>query len=291
LTGLALVIGYALLGATWLVLKTEGGLRDKAYRLSWWLLFAMLLYRMNKRSAPASWAGFGTEGITMLFYRGIAVPADEVASTVLDISQNGLQVRSSGWRMIAQDLKRHLNRLWSLPSIERSDVDLVSSDETPHRICACADKTSALFYACKKNVNATDTTSILIAFDADIADVIVDGRDLLYTAFQMGDPDRARPVLKRLFGSAILRYADRAWATDKGDLQRVSICDLAVQDNDIIRAHARNATVIGGRYRTEFCSAFMVRMPIPADQIVAVETVSAKDFSFPEPEVLLQSIV
>jgi cytochrome d ubiquinol oxidase subunit II len=42
LTGLALVIGYALLGATWLVLKTEGALRDKANRLSWWLLFAML---------------------------------------------------------------------------------------------------------------------------------------------------------------------------------------------------------------------------------------------------------
>jgi cytochrome bd ubiquinol oxidase subunit II len=42
LTGLALAIGYALLGATWLVLKTEGGLRDKAYRLSWYLLFAML---------------------------------------------------------------------------------------------------------------------------------------------------------------------------------------------------------------------------------------------------------
>ena len=42
LTGLALVVGYALLGATWLVLKTEGGIRDKAYHLSWWLLFAML---------------------------------------------------------------------------------------------------------------------------------------------------------------------------------------------------------------------------------------------------------
>jgi cytochrome d ubiquinol oxidase subunit II len=42
LTGLALVVGYALLGATWLVLKTEGELRDKAYALSWWLLFAML---------------------------------------------------------------------------------------------------------------------------------------------------------------------------------------------------------------------------------------------------------
>jgi cytochrome bd ubiquinol oxidase subunit II len=42
LTGLALTVGYALLGATWLVLKTEGELRDKAYRLSWYLLFAML---------------------------------------------------------------------------------------------------------------------------------------------------------------------------------------------------------------------------------------------------------
>ena len=42
LTGLALAVGYALLGATWLVLKTEGELRDRAYRLSWFLLFAML---------------------------------------------------------------------------------------------------------------------------------------------------------------------------------------------------------------------------------------------------------
>ena len=42
LTGIALVIGYALLGATWLVMKTEGELRDRAYHLSWILLLAML---------------------------------------------------------------------------------------------------------------------------------------------------------------------------------------------------------------------------------------------------------
>jgi hypothetical protein len=227
----------------------------------------------------------------MRFYRGIAVPAEEAASTTADIRQNGLQVRNSGWRMVAQDLKPHLDRLWSLPSIERCDVELVPRDETPHRICTCADKTSALFYACKKNVTTTNTASILIAFDADIADVIVDGRDFLYTAFQLGDPDRARPVLERLFGNAILRYADRAWGTDKRELERVSICDLAVQDHDVIRAHAQNTTAISGRYGTEFCSAFMVRMPIPADQIVTVEAVSAKDFSFPAPEVLLQSIL
>ena len=42
LTGISLVAGYALLGATWLVMKTEGALRDKAYRLSSLLLLAML---------------------------------------------------------------------------------------------------------------------------------------------------------------------------------------------------------------------------------------------------------
>lgn len=43
LTGASLVIGYALLGATWLILKTEGTLRERAYRLSWFLLFGMLV--------------------------------------------------------------------------------------------------------------------------------------------------------------------------------------------------------------------------------------------------------
>lgn len=218
----------------------------------------------------------------MRFYRGIAVPADEATGTIADIRQNGLQVRDAGWRMIAQDLKPHLDRLWSLPSIEPSDVDLVPSDEIPHRICACADKTSALFYACKKNVTATDTASILVAFDADIAGVTVDGRDLLYAAFQIGDPGRARPIVERLFGRPILRYAERAWATESDD-QRIAICHLAVQDDDVIRAHAQNATVISGRYGTEFCSAFLVRMPIAADQIVSVEQVSAKDFIVSRP--------
>jgi cytochrome bd ubiquinol oxidase subunit II len=42
LTGVALVIGYALLGATWLVMKTEGELRERAYHLSWVFLIGIL---------------------------------------------------------------------------------------------------------------------------------------------------------------------------------------------------------------------------------------------------------
>lgn len=35
LTGIAVVIGYALLGATWLIMKTEGELQERAFRYAW----------------------------------------------------------------------------------------------------------------------------------------------------------------------------------------------------------------------------------------------------------------
>jgi cytochrome d ubiquinol oxidase subunit II len=43
LTGLSLVIGYALLGATWLIWKTEGRLREDARRFAQWLMPALML--------------------------------------------------------------------------------------------------------------------------------------------------------------------------------------------------------------------------------------------------------
>ena len=36
LTGISVVVGYGLLGATWLIMKTEGALQDRAYKLAWW---------------------------------------------------------------------------------------------------------------------------------------------------------------------------------------------------------------------------------------------------------------
>jgi len=43
LTGVAVVIGYCLLGATWLVMKTSGSLQDRAYRYAFLFAVAMLV--------------------------------------------------------------------------------------------------------------------------------------------------------------------------------------------------------------------------------------------------------
>lgn len=44
LTGIAVVVGYCLLGATWLVLKTEGKLQDRMRRYAWHLAIGTLIF-------------------------------------------------------------------------------------------------------------------------------------------------------------------------------------------------------------------------------------------------------
>jgi hypothetical protein len=47
----------------------------------------------------------------------------------------------------------------------------------------------------------------------------------------------------------------------------------AVQDNEVIAAHAY--VVLGGRYNTRFCSAFMVRLPVPGEHVIDVIEIDA----------------
>jgi hypothetical protein len=79
-----------------------------------------------------------------------------------------------------------------------------------------------------------------------------------------GDPARAPEPARRLFGDALL--ATRLEHGRPGRAQ--GVCDVAVQDPEVIRAHAANTAVIGGKSNTLFASAFMVRLPVPASRIV-----------------------
>jgi hypothetical protein len=125
-------------------------------------------------------------------------------------------------------------------------------------------------------------------FDAEPSEVIVDGRDFLYTVFQLGDPRRARPIVECIFGSSILKYIDRAWSKQE-QAERIDLCDLAVQDDAVVRAHASNNIVIGGRYRTRFRSAFFVRSPVAGKRIVDVRMID-NDFDPPDVEISLNDV-
>jgi hypothetical protein len=208
---------------------------------------------------------------TLRLCRGIAVQ-EAAADSVMDaIRRDGLVVEGRLWSGLAAcDLKPRLEDLWRSSTLT---MEITRPEDLPElpRICACADRGSAMYYACRHNRKGDHTASILIEFDADPDHVIVDGRDFLYTVMQLGNPVASREALERGFGPHVLRYADRAWSTPIADqLTRIACCDLATQDPLVIRAHASNGLVIGGRYSTRFSSALMVEAPIPPANVVSV---------------------
>lgn len=221
----------------------------------------------------------------MRFYRGISVPHASADHALRKIRSQGLQPGDGNWTMLAADLKPRLDELRRLPWITLADTR--PEIDNPSWVCACSDEESALYYACMHNKSGDDDTPILIAFEADIRDVIVDGRDFLYTVFQLGNPVRSRPVIEQIFGPAVLPYADRAWSGDRKE--SIPVCDLAVQDDAVVLAHAANRMVIAGRFATRFRSAFLVRTPVVANRIADVRIVGGQ-FELPESQVSLNDL-
>ena len=139
LTGLAVVVGYALLGATWLVMKTEGELRDEAYRLSWWLLFAMLaaigavslatpFLHMEYANRWFKWPNIvltapvpiAVAGVTLLLLRSLANKQD-YRPFFLTLALFGLSYAGLGISMWPYIVPRSIT-IWQAASPENSQI-------------------------------------------------------------------------------------------------------------------------------------------------------------------------
>jgi cytochrome d ubiquinol oxidase subunit II len=139
LTGLSVVVGYALLGATWLVMKTEGELRDEAYRLSRWLLFAMLaaigavslatpFLHMEYANRWFQWPNIvltapvpiAVAGVTLLLMRSLANKQD-YRPFFLTLALFGLSYAGLGISMWPYIVPRSIT-IWQAASPENSQI-------------------------------------------------------------------------------------------------------------------------------------------------------------------------
>jgi hypothetical protein len=81
----------------------------------------------------------------------------------------------------------------------------------------------------------------------------------------------------------------RTWSTDNH--LRVACCDLAAQDPKVVLTHAGNIVVVGGRHGTVCASAFMGKLAIVPERIIAVETADCSTYSAPNIDVSLSDLV
>ena len=201
----------------------------------------------------------------MRFFRGISVHEAEASKVVADIRRDGLVAKGWNWSMLYHKPDQAL--------LLKDDLSLIHTRPTGEdelAVCACGSIEGAHFYAWRHNRTGDKVTPIIIEFEADVSEVAIDGRDFLYTVIQMGDPERARSVVQSVFGEKALQYAEKAWSVaDQG--KRIAITDIMIHDPEVIEAHYGNSLVIAGRYNTEFKNAFIVRLPVLAEQIRGVE--------------------
>jgi hypothetical protein len=221
----------------------------------------------------------------LTLYRGIAVPLERVEEIRETIRLKGISGHErTFWKFVMNDLRKKIPFLIEKPNLSIKDTrDEKASFSV---ICACGDKAGATYYAVKHNRHSgIQEVSMVISFYAPLSDVFIDGRDFLYTCFGLWDRqgqnsfERQKEYLSRIFGNAILKYFEKA-AMSKDSLYRIAVCDLACQDFNVIRDHAKNTIILGGRYETLFCSAFFAKTPIPFNRIIDVELVKESQVNF-----------
>jgi hypothetical protein len=203
----------------------------------------------------------------MRLFRGMAAESSIVESIISTIKKQGLTPEQGRWQ-IEYHHPGALNTLFDKSDISLEDTR-PDTRQSQLAVCACGDEMGAAYYAWRHNRSGDNNTPIMVEFDVDEQSIAVDGRDFLYSVFQFGDPSRARPVLEGSFGHAVLRYAERAWGSENQST-RIALCDLAIHDLEVVKAHHANTVVLGGRYRTVFKNAFLVKLPVEACAVVRV---------------------
>lgn len=163
------------------------------------------------------------------------------------------------------------------PLIDINVNDFSGSNElfpesTSRAVCACGDEHSASYYACIHNKG---NFPLVVKFRTEVDYIYIDGRDFLYTVFQLWDMkspnnfSKVRQQLRNLFGDSVLQYFDQC-ETEKDHAKRIIYCNYACHDNDVKFSHLNNPTIIKGRYNTLFKSAFIVKAPINKEDILDV---------------------
>lgn len=223
----------------------------------------------------------------LTLFRGITVPAERASQVKENILRNGIRGdEGTQWQPSRlNDLRKDIHGFLQRPDLSLTDTrPPETSAEYFSTVCACGDELGASYSAIQHNAHTgVKENPFVIHFAVESSRLYVDGRDFLYTCFQLWDRNSGRPLtvqrraLIRLFGNRIVRYFDKA-AASRDQNYRIALCDLACQDLQVVRSHAKNSIIIDGRHGVVFCSAFFVRLPLLATEITKVDSAKISDF-------------
>ncbi|AOG03461.1 hypothetical protein [Bosea sp. RAC05] len=199
-------------------------------------------------------------------FRGLALPKEDVDRAVETLLQRGHQPQLAK-REVYQKRLSNRAEIMQLPRITLKDIQGSNREWIPS-VCACGDEAGASHYAWKRS--DPSLTPIMMEVEVPLHRLVVDGNDFLFRIFSRGIPELAGPYVERMFGPAAMSYARRAWSRPRGDEERMALCELAILDPEVVAHHHANSITIKGGTQTVFASAFTIRLPLEANEIVRV---------------------
>ncbi|WP_442754279.1 hypothetical protein ACNHKD_14965 [Methylocystis sp. JAN1] len=209
-----------------------------------------------------------------VFYRGITLDPATAEADKAAIKETGQLARKATWnntRAHPNEVRRITPPLASTPETARRAIRELPQEPMTY---ACASFDDAARYALRN-----EGLPAVIAVELPFEEVAIDGKDFLYTVFQLWDRSQrhhlpqVRETLNAVFGTATVRWFDLA-ASQADQSVRIGLCDLAVHDLSAIQAHHANPMPLSGRYNTLFRSAFDLPMKVDAAAILSVEDVT-----------------
>ena len=202
-----------------------------------------------------------------VFYRGINVSD---VNQIEGIREKGIiGTEGENWDVNFRECLKSFSEI-NIKDYSNSN-ELFPEAETK-AIFGCGDEYGAAYYA---HIHNKGNLPTIIKFQADIDEFYIDGRDFLYTIFQLWDRNgknnfsKASQILVSIFGSKISNYFDCCF-DEPDSMRRIIYCNYACFDNDIKLAYLNNQQITKGRHNTHFKSSFVIKAPIDKNDIIDI---------------------
>jgi hypothetical protein len=208
-----------------------------------------------------------------VLYRGIALDPQMVDADCAAIRQTGELAARSCWKNTMASpthVRSCTAKLAQTPSKVRDWIGRLPQTRLTY---ACGDYEGAARYALRER-----GIPVVLIFKIALEEVIIDGKDFLYTVFQLWDQkgtghrDRVRENLSSLFGPAMVGWFDRA-CRETDTMARIGLCDLAVHDLAAIEQHYANTIDMAGRHDRVFRSSFALPANVDPTAILDIEEI------------------
>lgn len=225
------------------------------------------------------------------FYRGISVSPLKVDSTIETISKQGMMGDEGLCKFSLPDIRGVREALPQLLEDPNLNLSKIFTAESHKSVFACADKLGAFNYALRSAQDKEKPEPLVIEFVAPLDDVCIDYRDFLETAFQSWNitetPSDAlylhqKKILETLYGRAIIPYFEKCVQSTDQQI-RIALANLAIFDLEVVKSHCQNDAIIFGRHNTKFRSAFIVKAPIPANNVTQVFKITSANLEEQSP--------